>query len=142
MTSVAGQVIPMRGGGDAAKAKLDAELRPSLDKSRIRPVGHDILLAMYNRADGMSQGGIIIPGTNREDEFQGKVAMIVALGPMCCEEESPGYMAWFGGKPPQVGEWWGLSQRDGVQAVVGKTPCRLVEWKYLRFQTQAPDEVI
>ena len=149
--SVLAQVIPMFGGSDAAREELEAELRPSLEKTKIRAVGHDILIAMYNRANKKTSGGIIIPGSNREDEFQGKVGMIVSLGPKCCEEHdddgklvkgTSGYNEWFGGRPPQIGEWWGVSSRDGVSTLVGKTACRLVEWKYLRFQTQAPDEVM
>ena len=140
--SVLAQVIPMFGGSDAAREELEAELRPSLEKTKIRAVGHDILIAMYNRANKKTSGGIIIPGSNREDEFHGKVGMIISLGPMCSEETSPGYNDWFGGHPPKIGEWWGVSVRDGVSALVGKTACRLVEWKYLRFQTQAPDEVM
>lgn len=136
---VVSQVTEMA-GSDTAAGELMAELRPWLRSSGIRAAGNDVLIAMYNRAGKKSAGGIIIPGDNREDDFQGKVGLILSLGPLCCEERSEGYSAWFGGEVPKIGDWVGINRRDGMTFLLGTHTCHLVEWKYLRFLVTAPDK--
>ena len=134
--TVAAQVIEMRHSGADAKAELLAEVQPYLERSRIRAVGGDVLIAMYNRAGKQTAGGLYIPEANREDEFQGKVGLIISMGPLCRGET---FQNWFGDDPPKVGDWIGVNIRDGFSCLIGKTTCRFVEWKYLRFPTAVPD---
>lgn len=133
---LARQVIQMRQTGDEAKAELLDEVRPYLEKTNIRAVGEDVLIAMYNRAGKQTAGGIYIPEANDEDNFQGKVGLILSLGPLC---KGAQWDAWFGDEPPKVGDWIGVSVRDGMSFLLGQRVCRLVEWKYLRFPTAVPD---
>lgn len=140
--TVAAQIIQMRDDADTARQQILDDLKPYMERARPRPVGHDVLLAMYDRAGKRTAGGIIIADNNREDQFQGKVGLVLGLGPMCSDELSPGYSEWFGGNPPKTGDWVAVSVRDGVSILIGKTMCRLVEWKFLRLQTLAPDTVM
>ncbi len=140
--SVAARVIEMAEGSEGARRRMLDKVNAITAKSRPRVYGHDILVAIYNRADQKTAGGIIVPGSNREDEFQGKVGMVVALGPMCSEENSPGYEAWFGAEPPKVGDWVILNTRDGFSVLMGDMIFRLVEWKYLRLGADTPDGVM
>lgn len=139
---VAAQVIEMAEGADGAKRRMLEKIRPLMEKSGLRAVGHDILIAVYNRAGQKTAGGLIMPETNREDDFQGKVGLVLDIGPMCSDEHSDGYSAWFGGKPPKVGDWVGVNTRDAMAFLVGDMTFRLVEWKYLRFTVLAPDKVM
>lgn len=140
--SVAARTIEMAEGSEGARRRMLDQIETVTAKSRPRVYGHDILVAVYNRADQKSKGGILIPGTNREDEFQGKVGMVVAVGPMCCEENSPGYQAWFGDEAPKRGDWVILNTRDGFSVLMGDMLFRLVEWKYLRLGADTPDGVM
>lgn len=134
--SVASRVIAMRETSEVAKRALLDEITPYLEKTKIRAVGHDVLIAMYNRAGKQTAGGLFIPDSNREDEYQGKVGLIVGMGPLCRGEA---FEEWFGGEPPIIHDWIGINVRDGMSMLVGKTACRLVEWKFLRFPTVVPD---
>lgn len=125
----------------AARQELLDELRPFLDKTQIRPFGHDVLIAVYNRAGKRTAGGIIIADSNREDEFQGITGLIIAMGPRATLE-NPEFESWFGGDPPKIGDWIGFNTRDTIGFKVGSVMCRMVEWKYLRFATATPDAVM
>src|SRR6185437_4499433 len=101
---VAAQVIEMEGGRDAAKRLILRELLPVVEEAGLEAVGHDVLVAVYTRAGSKTAGGIIIADTYREDDFQGKVGLVLSIGPMCCDEQTDGlWSAWFGGRPPKIG---------------------------------------
>ena len=135
---VAAQVIPMRDSGDVAAREMMRELQPYLDKTDIcnRIFGPDVLLAIYDRAGQVTAGGILIPGTNREDQFQGKVGLVLALGKRCYGDH---FDDWFGEYPPKVGDWMAANTREGTTILIGKFVCRVVEYQYLRFGTAVPD---
>ncbi len=124
-----------------ARQKILDELRPFLDKTNIRPFGHDVLIAVYNRAGQKTKGGLELPDNYRTDEFQGITGLIIAMGPLA-SDANPEFLPWFGGKPPKVGDWIGYSVQDGKMFQVGSVVCREIEWKYLRFGTDAPDLVM
>jgi hypothetical protein len=74
-----------------------------------------------------------------EDKIQGKVSLVVGIGPMCKGQE---YLDWFNNQPPQLGDWVVTSVRDGLTYMVGGLVMKLVEWKYLRLATLEPDMVM
>ncbi len=127
----------------AARQELLAELSPFLDKTDIRNriFGNDVLIAVYDRSGKKTAGGVIMPDSYREDEFQGITGLILAMGPMA-SDANPDWDPWFGDHPPRVGDWIGFSTKDGVRIKVGGVLCRLIEWKYLRFGTASPDAVM
>lgn len=137
---VAAQVIPMFGSADEARSGLLDQVTPALERTQLRAVGHDIIVAVYDRAGKKTAGGIIIADTNEEDRHQGKIGLVLSVGPMCAKH--PDWLDWFGGTPPKVGDWVGLNIRDGHSFLLGKSTCRSVEWKYLRMQLDVPDLVM
>ncbi len=139
---VVNQVYRMEATPADARRELMDELADDLARLNLRPVGKDILLAVYSRAGKKSKGGIVFTENYQEDKYQGKICLVLALGPMCCEENSRGYDTWFGGNPPKVGDWVGVSVRDGTAMLVGETTCRLVEWPFIRFVADAHDLVM
>lgn len=124
-----------------ARQKLFDAVTPLLEKTQLRPFGHDVLIAVYDRAGERTTGGVFLPENNREDEFQGITGLILAMGPMA-SDSNPHFADWFGGSPPRVGDWIGFSVRDGIRLKLGRTTCRLIEWKFLRFATRVPDAVM
>lgn len=76
-----------------------------------RPMADRVLLVMYERGKQNStgevrtKGGLIIPnvkaGSLNEDQYQGKVGLVVAIGDLAFEEDAD--HKW--GARPQVGDW-------------------------------------
>jgi co-chaperonin GroES (HSP10) len=128
--------MTMETAPDKARDELLAEFQPFIDKTGIRPFGHDVLIGVYSRAGKKTSGGIILTETYREDDYQGITGVILGMGPMCQGET---FNAWFGNEPPKEGDWVGFSVKDGTRFLIGDRICRLIEWKYLRFATRVPD---
>jgi len=124
-----------------ARHELLDELRPHLERTLLRVFGNDVLIAVYDRAGKKTKGGIIVPETNREDEFQGITGLILDFGPLASRENQR-FMDWFGGDPPKIGDWIGFNTKDGIRFKVGEVLCRSIEWQYLRFATHVPDLVM
>ena len=133
------RVIPMEVDGDAAKRLILNEMLPLVEESGLRAVGEDIIMAVYIRANQRTAGGIIVPDTNREDEFQGKIGLVISMGPLCQGEQFENY---FAGKPPKVGDWIGINVNETKTFVLGKRTCRSVEWRYVRFMIDQPDRAM
>ena len=75
----------------------------------LTPTGADVLLAMYERVgqgEATTKGGIIIPdmrgGAATEDKFQGKVGLVVKMGPLAFKDDETHK---FGNVVPKVGDW-------------------------------------
>lgn len=100
--------------------------------------GHDVLLAGYKRS-GMTAGGILLTDkTTDEDDFQGKVALVLKVGPLAFTGSAKG---WFGDHPPQVGDWVVVNVNTTFPFKLGKRTLRLVEDQYIRLVVPEPDNV-
>lgn len=73
-------------------------------------MGADVLIVMYERVSGEAEkktaGGLLVPITARttahEDKFQGKVGLVMKMGPLAFEDDDNHR---WGGVRPQVGDW-------------------------------------
>ena len=75
-------------------------------------LGADVLLVMYERIksrageEKKSKGGIILvetqTGTSSEDKWQGKVGLVMKMGPIAFQDDESHR---FGGIAPKVGDW-------------------------------------
>lgn len=75
----------------------------------LTPTGADVLLAMYERVgqgESRTPGGIIIPDTKggaaTEDKYQGKVGLVVKMGPLAFQEDDNHK---WGNVVPKIGDW-------------------------------------
>lgn len=85
----------------AAEAKKEI-LEAAGDLTDIEIFGAQLLIAPYIRPE-KTRGGIITPGSAaREDEFQGKVGLVLKVGPTAFH---PDRLEQFGGRAPDVGDW-------------------------------------
>lgn len=121
---------------DVARDEIFADLKPYLDKTELRIFGKDVAICVFSRAGKVSAGGIEYPKSYKEDEFQGITGLVIALGPLCSGIE---FERWFGGRPPQVGDWIGYRVQDGIRFAMGGQIIRLIQFEYLRFGTNVPD---
>lgn len=126
----------METSADKARDEIFADLQPFLDKTELQPFGQDVAICVFSRAGKKSAGGVMLPDSYQEDEFQGITGLVIALGPLC---QGPEFDCWFGKRAPKVGDWVGYSVKDGTRFGMGGRVIRLIEWKYLRFATRVPD---
>src|SRR5271155_3319779 len=93
------------------------------DLSGISIMFNMVLLAAYIRPE-KSKGGIIRPGSNvEEDVWQGKVGLVLKLGPDSFRDDAD--MS-FNGQRASIGEWVVFKVGDAWQLTINDWPCRLV----------------
>lgn len=96
-----------------------------------------VLVGTYIRNERTS-GGIIRPLDNvKEDEYQGKVGLVLKMGPLAGSEGAPG----FNDEQVKVGDWIVYSIKDGWAITVNGTPCRLVPYERIRMKISDPTVV-
>lgn len=100
------------------------------DISDYQPHGPRVLLAIYERGDGgevKTAGGVIIPsvkgGTLDEDQYQGKVCLVLKKGPLAFQDDASNQ---FHGDDVAVGSWVAIRPTDGWQVKIGNQKCRIV----------------
>lgn len=134
---VASQAMRMGHTGDPKTELLDRVGR--LDEVYIG--GQDVLVAIYEGAEKTS-GGIILPDSKKdENKYQGKVGLVLKLGPMAYAEGSESHR-WFGDNQPQVGDWVVFNVNTAFPFIYGKQTLRLVEAQYIRAVVPIPDIVL
>ncbi len=100
--------------------------------------GTDVLLAIYQRPE-KTAGGIYMGDNARgEDLYQGKVGLVLKVGPLV---SGPDLDKWFAGKFPKVGDWVVVRVGDTYAFNLNGVPCRTVEAKQLRGRHKEPDMV-
>lgn len=111
------------------------------DISGLEIYHNQVLIAVYQRPE-RTIGGIIVPdttgGTRDEDKWQGKVGLIVKLGPDAFDD--PGGK-WFRDVNLKVGDWVIFRPSDGWAITVHKTLCRILEDTVIRGKIDHPDRV-
>lgn len=106
-----------------------------------QPLGAGVFIVMYERgnqkgtAEVTTQGGIIVPATATgalaEDKYQGKVGLVMALGPIAFKEDDNHQ---WGGVTPQVGDWVMISVGDTYSFdLPGPRRARFVEDVNVKF---------
>lgn len=121
---------------DARKA-IEEVFRDVLDKVTV--TGPQILVATYVRP-AVTKGGIhLTDNYRREDEFQGKVGLVLAIGPTAFQ---PAQNVDFGGIKASVGDWVVYSPHDGLPMNLSKQHCRLIDDVQIRMIVSHPDIVM
>jgi hypothetical protein len=102
--------------------------------------GVDVLMAIYRRPEKTAGGIILTDNVQGEDLYQGKVGLILKVGPLV-NSRNQELDRWFGGKLPKVGDWIVVRVGDTYAFNLNKVPCRLVEAKQIRGAIVHPDQV-
>ena len=99
---------------------------------------NQILVVTYVRPE-KTAGGIIRPGVNvQEDEYQGKVGLVVKVGPTAfldTEDEN------FQGQNVEVGDWVVFRVGDGWQLTIRDTACRILSDRTIRMRIKDPGDI-
>lgn len=99
---------------------------------------NQILVVTYVRPE-TTAGGIIRPNQNvDEDEYQGKVGLVVKVGPTAfldtVEED-------FQGQSVSVGDWVVYRTGDGWQLTIRDTACRILTDRTIRLKIKQPGDI-
>lgn len=100
---------------------------------------NQVMVATYIRPEKTS-GGIFLPDkTLAEDRFQGKVGLVVKLGPLAFVDDA---VAKFGDKKLNVGDWVFYRASDGMEMFsvdkTGGVPCRIFEDTQIKGRVSDP----
>jgi len=108
------------------------------DLNGIEVYNNAILVATYVRPKKTAAGIHLPDNVVKEDEYQGKAALIVKMGPDAFNDPSG---AWFKGANLKVGDWIALRPSDGWSISINGTPCRMLEDTAVRMKIDRPDRV-
>lgn len=94
-----------------------------------------VLVATYIRPS-KTPGGIIRPETNvAEDEWQGKVGLVLKMGPMAYVDDDE---TQFNGEAVNVGEWAVYSVGNARSININGYPCRIIKDSQIDMTTLDP----
>lgn len=109
------------------------------DLSGIDVMYNMVLLAAFVRPS-KTKGGIIRPGSNvEEDVWQGKVGLVLKLGPDAFQD---GEDFSFNDQKAKLGEWVIFKVGDAWQLTINDWPCRLVRDSAIRMKTKDPAVIV
>ena len=108
------------------------------DLSEIEIFNNHVLVATYIRPDKTKSGIILTDNTRKEDEYQGKAALILKKGPMAFKDEDG---QWFQDATFSEGDWIVLRPSDGWSVSVNGHPCRILSDSAVRARISRPDLV-
>jgi co-chaperonin GroES (HSP10) len=99
---------------------------------------NQILIAIFVRPE-KTVGGIIRPGNNVvEDEYQGKVGLVVKKGPSAFVDSDDED---FQGQNVAVGDWVVFRTGDGWQLNIRDTACRILTDRTVRMRVKNPGDI-
>lgn len=104
--------------------------------AKIRPQNALVLLAVYERP-AKTLGGVILPDKAlEEDRYQGKVGLVVKLGPLAFQDDATHK---WPADHAVLGDWVVFRPADAWQALSGKNMLRFIEDGFIRAVIDDPD---
>lgn len=114
------------------------------DLSGVEIFGSDMLVAIYKRPEKTKSGIILTDATRKEDVHQGKVGLVVKMGPFCYVDEEGSKF-----RDISVGDWIVFRPSDGWQITLNTlqksisredvVDCRIVGDANVRMRVMDPD---
>jgi len=108
------------------------------DLSGVEIYNNAVLVATYVRPSKTDKGILLPDQYVAEDQYQGKAALIIKMGPDAFNDPSG---AWFSGASLKVGDWIALRPSDGWPISVNGVPCRMLDDTAVRLKIDRPDRV-
>lgn len=113
----------------------EALLKELGDLSKVEVFNNQVLCAVYIRPEKTKSGLYIADSTRDEDKFQGKVGLIVKMGPQAFESDGN----WFSDVKFQLHDWVVTRPSDGWNITVNGILCRLIDDIHVRARVDRPD---
>ena len=109
------------------------------DLSKVDIFANQVLLGVYKRPDKTAGGVFLSDRTRGEDEHQGKVGLVLKLGPRAYVDDDENHFD--DSEKVKVGDWVVMWVTDGRKVIVNKQLCRVVRDFEIRMRIPAPDVV-
>lgn len=109
------------------------------DLTKAKVPGPLVLVATYVRPNKTKGGILLADETRAEDEYQGKVGLVLKLGPCAFEENDK---TKFNGVTAKVGDWVAYSPMDGMAMKIRGVHCRMIEDVQVKFIVPVPDMLL
>ena len=108
------------------------------DISEYKVFHNEIVVAVYVRPE-KTKSGIYLPDAHRdEDKIQGKVGLVVKMGPEAFEDPNGN---WFKDVSVKLHDWVVFRPSDGWSITVNKVLCRILNDTSVRGRIGHPDQV-
>jgi len=133
----------MNAASNVMRMSHDADPRAALndavgDLSGVELFHNQVLVATYKRPEKTAGGIFLTDGTRKEDEYQGKVGLVLKKGPMAFVDDRS---ISFHGQNVEVGDWVAYRHSDGWALNVNGTHCRVIEDSHVRARIDNPDRI-
>jgi co-chaperonin GroES (HSP10) len=107
------------------------------DVDGIELFSNQVLVAVYIRPEKTKSGIFLTSQTLGEDKFQGKVGMIVRMGPEAFRSEGD----WNFPDSIAAGDWIVMRPSDGWSITVNGVLCRILSDTSVKGRISSPDQV-
>ena len=106
------------------------------DLSKVRVFHNNILCAVYKRPEKTASGLYLSDQTRKEDEYQGKVVLVLKKGPIAFVDDDN---TAFGGQNVEVGQWVVLRSSDGWKLNINGVLCHIIQDTQVKLTVPEPD---
>lgn len=97
----------------------------------------DVLIGTYIRPEKTKGGIILTDNAKQEDRFQGKVGLLLKVGPMAFKFDKSGQYHLEGDKPA-VGDWVIYRPSDAWEISINGVSCRIIRSCLIRGAVNDP----
>lgn len=98
--------------------------------------GGQVLIGMYVRSNKTKSGIHLPDSTIKEDEYQGKAGLVLAMGPSAfVSDDNHNFM----GVKAEVGDWIAAWVTDGRKIMIRGQLCRILHDDHVRMVIPQPD---
>jgi len=106
------------------------------DLSKIKVFNNHILCAVYKRPEKLASGLHLPDQVRKEDDFQGKVALVLKKGPLAFVDDD---RTAFGGQNVEVGDWVVVRSSDGWKLNINGHLCHMIQDVQIKLAIPEPD---
>ena len=118
---------------DDPKQKLIDEIG---DLSQVELFNNQILVAVYVRPTKTKSGLYLTDKYAEEDKFQGKVGLLVGMGPAAFQDDSG---QWFNNASFNLHDWLVYRPSDGWSITINGVLCRMLSDTQVKMRIPTPD---
>lgn len=106
------------------------------DLSQVELFNNQILVAVYVRPTKTKSGLYLTDKYADEDKFQGKVGLLVGMGPAAFQDDSG---QWFNNASFNLHDWLVYRPSDGWSITINGVLCRMLSDTQVKMRIPTPD---
>jgi co-chaperonin GroES (HSP10) len=106
------------------------------DLSEVELFNNQILVAVYVRPTKTKSGLYLTDKYAEEDKFQGKVGLLVGMGPAAFQDDSG---QWFNNASFNLHDWLVYRPSDGWSITINGVLCRMLSDTQVKMRIPTPD---